>query len=566
MTPSAKRREDAAARATSELAQLREQVRLAREELSRLRRDMDQVVTDDGGRADQLLEANERLTVAAVRAHAEVESTTSALNEASRTAGLDALTQLPNRVLMLDRLTHAIASAGRHATRMALLFVDLDNFKEINDSHGHAFGDHMLRLAAQSLVESVRGEDTVSRHGGDEFLILLAEVSHPSDAVAVADKVVAALSALSEVGAQALHLTATIGISIFPDDGEDPASLIERADVAMYQAKRDASRGVVLYGAVPPEERRPASPGVAAASRPARRPVRQGELAYAAHERRHAQLREANEQLVLAAITAQEKQATAELALKRQTEFLALAAHELRSPLGPIRHASTLLGMSRADTKVLNRAMAIIDGQVARIERLVGDLLDVSRFKSGMLNVERRHVDLRALIDAAVDSWRPAIDARRQHLTVRCPSRELGVYGDPARIAQVLDNVLDNASRYTPDHGSIDLSVEVVDHAAVVTFADNGIGIAAESLPRVFELFGRQPPPPTDTAAGLGIGLAVVRELVEAHDGNVRVTSDGRGHGTQVVVTLPLTDSAREVGLGIVTGVAKTRQKDSPNP
>jgi len=167
-----------------------------------------------------------------------------------------------------------------------------------------------------------------------------------------------------------------------------------------------------------------------------RGPLSQGELAHAAHERRHAQLREANERLVLAAISAQEKQAAAEQALKRQTEFLAIAAHELRNPLGPIRDASALLGMTRADTKVLNRAMGIIDAQVERIERLVGDLLDVSRFTTGTLRLMRRDIDLGEIIDAAVDSWRPAIDARQQHLAVRRPLRELPMHGDPVRLAQ----------------------------------------------------------------------------------------------------------------------------------
>lgn len=545
MSPSARRHDDAAVRAARELAHLQEQVRLARDELIRLRQSLEEIGKGEVGegrldRADQLLEANQNLVVAAVRAQSEVERTTHALNEASRAAGLDALTELPNRVLMLDRLTHAIAGARRHGTRMALLFIDLDNFKAINDSYGHAFGDQVLRLTARSLVESVRGEDTVSRHGGDEFLILLAEVAQPSDAVAVAEKMIATLGAPRQVGPHQLHLTATVGISIFPDDGDDPERLIDRADVAMYHAKRGASNGVVLSGAVAAGERVPSSPDGAAPPPP----LSQGELAHAAHERRHAQLREANERLVLAAISAQEKQVAAEQALKRQTEFLALAAHELRNPLGPIRDASALLGMTRADTKVLNRAMAIIDAQVARIERLVGDLLDVSRFTTGTLGLMRRDIDLREIIDAAVDSWRPAIDARQQHLADRRPLRELPMHGDPARLAQVFDNLLDNASRYTPDGGSIELSVEVVDHSAVVTLADNGIGIAADSIPGVFELFARQPPPLAAADDGLGIGLTVVRDLVEAHDGTVCVTSGGRGRGTQVVVTLPLTGLA----------------------
>jgi diguanylate cyclase (GGDEF)-like protein len=209
--------------------------------------------------AVQLLEANEQLVLSALRiqmdADSAAEAAAHALKEASRSVELDALTGLPNRALLLDRLAQAIAGARRRRARSALLFVDLNNFKQINDTLGHAAGDQALRLAAARLASSVRATDTVSRHGGDEFVILLADVAAASDALAIAQKLSAALGAPSRVGDQMIRLTASIGISLYPDDGEDAATLIERADVAMYRAKRQGLHSLVFrheYSADPP--------------------------------------------------------------------------------------------------------------------------------------------------------------------------------------------------------------------------------------------------------------------------------------------------------------------------
>ncbi|MEI9981846.1 MAG: EAL domain-containing protein, partial [Aliidongia sp.] len=149
----------------------------------------------------------------------------------------DALTNLPNRVLLTDRITTAIALAKRHGTRLSVLFLDLDNFKQINDSLGHAAGDALLQLAAQRLSSCVRSSDTVGRHGGDEFVVLLAAGSNEASAVITADKILAAFSAPHSAPAHDLHVTASIGISVYPADGEDAVTLMKNADTAMYQAK-----------------------------------------------------------------------------------------------------------------------------------------------------------------------------------------------------------------------------------------------------------------------------------------------------------------------------------------
>ena len=197
------------------------------------------------------------LVETARRAQANADSCEEALKEAEKSTEIDALTELPNRAVLLDRLTIAMANAKRHGLRCALLFVDLNNFKDINDTQGHAAGDAALQRAAACLKASVREVDTVSRHGGDEFLILLPEVSRAEDAVIVAEKIVAALSGLKPPKAPLVQLSASIGISVYPENGADAPTLIERADAAMYVAKRQGlSSFVSTAGALPPSNDR----------------------------------------------------------------------------------------------------------------------------------------------------------------------------------------------------------------------------------------------------------------------------------------------------------------------
>jgi diguanylate cyclase len=523
----------AVAKAARELARLQAQAERVRADLVRLR----QQVIDAESRLDsrqeaQLVEANEQLVFSALCAQINADTCAQTLQEVSRSVGLDVLTELPNRVLLLDRFAQAIAHAHRHGTRLALLFLDIDNFKQINDTLGHPIGDQVLRLAANRLASSVRDVDTVSRHGGDEFLILLTEVLQASHAVNVADKLITALGVPSRFGDHVLRLAASIGISIYPDHGEDAATLIDRADIAMYRAKRHGLGSCLFDDDAPVRSAR--SPALAAL----RRPLTHYELALAEHERQHGQLREANGELVLAALTAQDRQVAAERAQRQQKEFLAVMAHELRNPLTSIRLASTMLVQSDAGDP--SRMQLIIEREVTHMARLVGDLLDISRANTGKLRLERRIVDLTGIIDAAVDACRPAMDLRLQRFTAQLPSRAIAVDGDPVRLVQVLSNLLDNASKYTPENGEIGLAVAMLGDAVEMTVFDSGIGISAEALHDVFEPFVQDRHAIGFNGVGLGIGLTVVRELVEAHGGNVVATSAGSGQGSRFVVTLPL--------------------------
>ncbi len=541
---------DAAAAAAHDLAQVHTKVAEARAVLVRLLQDV--VVAESRlnvSQTAQLLEANEELVVAALHAQSDADTATQALDEASRLNGVDPLTQLPTRFLMLDRLAHAIAGAKRRGARLALLFVDLDNFKQVNDSYGHTVGDQVLELVAKRLASLIRAADTVSRHGGDEFLLLLDEVSQPSDAVLIANKVIAAIAAPSRVGDHLLHLTVSIGISLYPDDGEEAGTLIDHADAAMYRAKRHGSGSFAFHGHEPVGTPSLAPPPAASVAQA----LTEHEAALADHERRNAQLREANEQLVLAALSARELQAAAEQAQQRQAEFLALVAHELSSPMAPIRLATAMLGRAQTDEPLLPRVQSIIERQLAQMSRLVGSLREGTHVGSSSWPLERTMVDMAAVLEAAVLAFQPLMDTRQQRLRTHRPASKLEVPGDPIRLAQIVRNLLDNASKYTPEGGQIELAAVATDDELVITVSDNGIGISAQALPHIFEPFVQGTHAIGFDGVGLGIGLTVVRALVQAHSGSVVAGSAGSGCGSQFVVRLPLAGHP-ELSAGVTQG------------
>ena len=245
----------------------------------------------------------------------------------------------------------------------------------------------------------------------------------------------------------------------------------------------------------------------------------------------------------LAAIKADSARILAEEGLRRQTDALALAAHELRGPLAPILTVASLLDHVTT-TDALPHLAAILTRQVAHLARLVDDLLDASRVATGKLHLRHRHVRLQDALDQAIDTCRPSIDARSQRFVSSMPDESLVVDGDAVRLAQVFTNVLQNAAKYTLTGGDIVLScvagLRDGVRTAVVTVADNGIGITAEALPRIFEPFVQDAHAVGFARDGLGIGLTLVREIVQAHDGSVTAESPGTGKGSRFIVTLPL--------------------------
>ncbi|MEO8361712.1 MAG: GGDEF domain-containing protein [Vicinamibacteria bacterium] len=234
-------------RIARELAQVRRETEGARANLEHIQHEVEEAKDELlDVRTAHLLEANEQLVASALRAQSAASTCEETLKEVSRATALDTLTELPNRAVLRDRLATAIARAKRDGTRLALLFLDLDDFKSINDTLGHAAGDAALKITADCLRASVREVDTVSRHGGDEFLILLSEIAQVGDAVLVADKVIAALDASPLASEHSINLTVSVGISVYPDHGEEVDQLIGRADRAMYAAKRQGNTSSVF--------------------------------------------------------------------------------------------------------------------------------------------------------------------------------------------------------------------------------------------------------------------------------------------------------------------------------
>ena len=234
------------------------------------------------------------------------------------------------------------------------------------------------------------------------------------------------------------------------------------------------------------------------------------------------------------------KKAEEELRLsdQRKDAFLAILAHELRNPLAPIRYATRLLEPG-VPAQMASDARQMIERQLAHMARLLDDLLDVSRFTRGKLQIQRAQLDLRDVIATATASVQSLIDAAHQELNVDLPPEPLQVSGDPVRLAQILGNLLHNATKYTPTGGHISLVASRVAEEIIVSVKDDGIGIPPEMLQTVFELFVQLDPAGSRAAGGLGIGLSLARDLILLHGGQIEARSAGRGLGSEFIVRLP---------------------------
>jgi PAS domain S-box-containing protein len=225
---------------------------------------------------------------------------------------------------------------------------------------------------------------------------------------------------------------------------------------------------------------------------------------------------------------------------QRKDEFLAMLAHELRNPLAPISAAAELLKIGKLDDARVRQSSAIIARQVKHMTSLVDDLLDVSRVTRGLVTLAQAPVEARTILDEAVEQVRPMLQARRQALTLYLPEHPATVLGDKARLVQVLANLLGNAAKYTPEGRGIEARAEVGAGQLVLTVCDEGIGMDAELTGRVFELFAQAERSSDRSQGGLGLGLALVKHLVELHGGAVSCSSPGVGHGSTFEVRLPL--------------------------
>jgi PAS domain S-box-containing protein len=225
---------------------------------------------------------------------------------------------------------------------------------------------------------------------------------------------------------------------------------------------------------------------------------------------------------------------------RRKDEFLAMLAHELRNPLAPVGTAAQILKRSSQEPARVAHAAEVIERQVGHLTSLVDDLLDVSRVTRGLVDIEREPVDLRVVVNAATEQVQPLLQNRGHALRTDIAAGTYHVLGDFHRLVQVVSNLLTNAAKYTQHNGRIDLGIAVEDGKAIVRVSDNGIGINPHLLGDVFELFTQAERTPDRAQGGLGIGLALVKSLVELHGGTVEAASEGAGRGSTFTVTLPI--------------------------
>ncbi len=238
-----------------------------------------------------------------------------------------------------------------------------------------------------------------------------------------------------------------------------------------------------------------------------------------------------------------------ELALKeadrQKDEFLAMLAHELRNPLAPILNAVQLMRRKPIGDPQLNWSREVIERQLGHLTRLVDDLLDVSRITRGKINLAREPVEIASLVARAVETVQPLIAERGHELTIDLPSQSVRVYGDPLRLTQALGNVLANAAKYTETRGRIGLTAEKIEDRVEIRVRDTGIGIPASLLPKIFDMFTQLNDQTGRPQSGLGIGLALVRKLLEMHGGTVTAYSEGDGLGSECLMTLPVITNER---------------------
>ena len=247
---------------------------------------------------------------------------------------------------------------------------------------------------------------------------------------------------------------------------------------------------------------------------------------------------------------------------RRKMEFLATLAHELRNPLAPIRSGLQLMRRTRSDPAAIARVQDIMDRQLDHLVHLVDDLLDVARITRGQVELKRDYIPLADVLNAAVETSLPQIETARHRLDVRLPPEPLTLYADATRITQVISNLLNNAAKYTPRGGHIVLAAERDGDLALIAVSDNGIGIPPESLDDVFGMFTQVAHAAHHTPGGLGIGLSLVRSLLELHGGTIHAASAGTGMGSVFTVRLPLAE--RRPRLVAAPGPAATEAGASP--
>jgi diguanylate cyclase len=488
----------------------------------------------DSGRTTLLLAANEQLVVTALQAQTDADSAARALDVIAHAADHDTLTTLPNRQLLLGRFSHAQSAARRGGTKLALLFIDLNGFKSINDTLGHASGDQVLRLVAKRLVSAVRDTDTVSRHGGDEFLILLTEVHRAADVAAVANKIIAVLARPAKVRGHPLTIRASIGISMFPQDGEDAAALIERADLAMYKAKRSDGGRFVFFGD-PDYEGTRAKP--VHMSR-IRHRISRYFLVRVAKSRRGDDQREAGS--TTDAPPGPASPPSPDKMKGLHAPFLGLLARELAcNQIVSMHRTIGLLQLAKRDEAVFARIEDAVNRQIADLSRLIDDLLLIQRNSTRAPWLEHRTIDLVKVINEAIVICKPAAEARSQRLTLTHRDPAISFRGDSICLIRLFRCLLDNTISHTANACEILITLRATESVITITVPDPAFSDNSTRFSQTPDAMEPWSSAGDFDRSGPAFGLVVAQELVAAHHGTMETTSAGSGSPGEFTLRFP---------------------------
>jgi len=517
-------------------------------------------VEKDATELSQLRDANQSLVLAAIQAQTKTASAEDTAAKMVFKAEHDCLTGLPNRSLLIDRLEQAMTMAKRQGHTVAIMFLDLDHFKSINDSFGHEAGDQLLLDVSRRLQECIRQSDTVSRQGGDEFIVLLPVVEALVDADLIARKLIETMNKPFFQGGHQHLVTLSIGISLYPRDGLDVDSLLRHADAAMYHAKAHGrNRYKVFTADLQEEPGREKQKKIWPRDGTARN---QGESSASTQT----QLQEANEQLVIATVEAQMLREMAEKATEQVSKLAKLEAH-----LQEIQKLDTLAVLAGGVAHDFNNLLTAIVGNASlgsiavenhddpsrhfdAIEKAATRAADLTRqllAYAGKARSEMAEVDLDQVIQEIILLPNVSIPG---HVTL---DYDLGdrlplVRGDASQIFQVLMNLVTNAGEANPPGvpGSITIRTrreQVTENAAdseesvlamppapyvTLEVKDTGTGMAPEVMARAFEPFF------TTKFTGRGLGLAAVIGIIRSHGGGIKVRSEP-GQGTSFKIFLP---------------------------
>ena len=244
---------------------------------------------------------------------------------------------------------------------------------------------------------------------------------------------------------------------------------------------------------------------------------------------------------------------------RRKDEFLATLAHELRNPLAPIRNGLQVLQMAPS-TETAEQVRSMMERQLTHLVHLIDDLLDVARVSQGKIDLHQERITVQSILNSALESSQPLIQQHKHVLQTHIPQEDLWLDGDSTRLAQVIGNLLNNAAKYTPEGGNITLSAEVDGKDVILTVTDDGLGISDDMLSKIFEMFTQVDNDLSRTQGGLGIGLALVKRLVEMHHGRITAASKGLGHGSSFSVRLPLAVTSNQPVAATVDSTAPATQ------